>query len=313
MRATFIRTLTELAGTDERIVLLTADLGYLAIEDFATRFPDRFCNVGVAEQNMIGVATGMAEAGFIPFVYSIGNFAILRPYEFIRNGPVAQRLPVRIVGIGAGMEYGHDGISHHTIEDIAITRVQPGLMIVAPADPLQARTALINTWNLPGPIYYRIGKNEKSVIAELNGAFDLKRLQWLSEKGDILFLATGNVAVEAAEAVHLLRKEGIFCAAAIVSNFNPSPDEELAEVLGRFRTVITIESHYVTGGLGSLAAEIIAEHQLKTRLIRRGLRQAPDGLSGSLDCLYQRHGLSRVQLADTVRLCVQNSAAAEVL
>jgi transketolase len=313
MRATFIQTLTELAGTDERIVLLTADLGYLAIEDFATRFPDRFCNVGVAEQNMIGVATGMAEAGFIPFVYSIGNFAVLRPYEFIRNGPVAQRLPVRIVGIGAGMEYGHDGISHHTIEDIAITRVQPGLMIVAPADPPQARTALVKTWNLPGPIYYRIGKNEQSVIPELNGAFDLKRLQWLSKKGDILFLATGNVAVEAAEAVRLLRKEEIFCAAAIVSNFNPSPDEELAEVLGRFRAVITIESHYVTGGLGSLAAEIIAEHQLKTRLIRRGLRQTPDGFSGSLNCLYQRHGLSRVQLADTVRLCMQNSVATEVL
>src|ERR1039457_3398313 len=137
MRATFIKTLTDLAGTDPRIVLLTADLGYLAVEDFATRFPDRFCNVGVAEQNMIGVATGMAEAGFIPFVYSIGTFAVLRPYEFIRNGPVAQRLPVRIVGIGAGMEYGHEGISHHTIEDIAITRVHPGLMVVAPADPPQ--------------------------------------------------------------------------------------------------------------------------------------------------------------------------------
>jgi transketolase len=252
----------------------------------------------------------MAEAGFIPFVYSIGNFALLRPYEFIRNGPVAQRLPVRIVGIGAGMEYGHDGISHHTIEDIAVARVQPGLMIVAPADPPQARTALEKTWDLPGPIYYRIGKNEHAVIPELHGAFDPERLQWLADQGDVLFLATGSVALEAVEAVRLLREQGIFCAAAIVSNFNPSPDEELAEALARFRVAITVECHYVTGGLGSLAAEIIAERQLRTRLIRRGLRQTPDGITGSLDYLYQRHGLSRVQLADTARLCLRDSAAA---
>src|SRR3982750_4446379 len=102
MRAAFVRTLVELAERDDRVFLLTGDLGFMALEPFAERFPRRFVNVGVAEQNMVGVATGLAEAGFVPFVYSIAPFATLRPYEFIRNGPVHQRLPVRIVGIGGG-------------------------------------------------------------------------------------------------------------------------------------------------------------------------------------------------------------------
>src|SRR5881296_3546916 len=102
MRGAFVRTLVELADEDRRVALLTGDLGYMALEPFAERFPDRFFNVGVAEQNMVGIATGLAEAGYVPYVYSIATFATLRPYEFIRNGPVHQRLPVRVVGVGGG-------------------------------------------------------------------------------------------------------------------------------------------------------------------------------------------------------------------
>src|SRR3972149_3095847 len=109
MRIAFTKTLAELAEQDPRILLLTGDLGYMALEPFSERFPDRFFNVGVAEQNMVGLATGLAEAGFIPFLYSIVTFASLRPYEFIRNGPILHRLPVRIAGVGGGFEYGHNG------------------------------------------------------------------------------------------------------------------------------------------------------------------------------------------------------------
>src|SRR5580700_2046408 len=129
MRRAFVETLAELAGKDPRITLLTADLGFMALEPFSDKYPDRFFNVGVAEQNMVGVATGLAEAGFIPFVYSIVNFAVLRPFEFIRNGPIAHKLPVRIVGVGGGFEYGTNGISHYGIEDIGVLRTQPGLTI----------------------------------------------------------------------------------------------------------------------------------------------------------------------------------------
>ena len=137
MRAAFVRTLVELAAADRRIILLTGDLGFMALEPFMERFPDRFVNVGVAEQNMVGIATGLAEAGWLPFVYSIVTFATLRPYEFIRNGPVMHGLPVRIVGVGGGFEYGPQGLSHHGLEDVGVMRVQPGMTVVAPADHRQ--------------------------------------------------------------------------------------------------------------------------------------------------------------------------------
>ena len=127
MRGAFVRTLMGLAERDPRILLLTGDLGYTVLEPFAERFPDRFFNVGVAEQNMVGLATGLAGAGFIPFVYSIVTFASLRAYEFIRNGPILHHLPVRIVGVGGGFEYGTAGATHHGLEDVGVMRIQPVL------------------------------------------------------------------------------------------------------------------------------------------------------------------------------------------
>src|SRR5882724_5432233 len=121
---------------------MTGDLGHLAMEPFRERFPHRFLNVGVAEQNMIGLATGMAEAGFVTYAYSIATFAALRPFEFMRNGPVLHRLPVRIVGMGMGFEYGHAGPTHHALEDIGALRTLPGLSVIIPADPAQAYTAI---------------------------------------------------------------------------------------------------------------------------------------------------------------------------
>ena len=139
MRGTFVNTLCDIARQDERIVLLTGDLGFTVLEPFREAHPKRFYNVGVAEQNMVGLATGLAESGLIPFCYSIGTFASLRPFEFIRNGPVLHHLPVRIVGLGAGFEYGTAGTTHFSLEDIGVLRTQPGLDIIAPADFEQRR------------------------------------------------------------------------------------------------------------------------------------------------------------------------------
>ena len=138
MRKAFIDSLCELARVDERVLLLTGDLGFMVMESFRKNFPKQFINMGVAEQNMIGVATGLAEAGFLPYCYSIATFASLRGFEFIRNGPVLHRLPVRIVGMGMGFEYGHAGPTHYAVEDIGALRTLPGLTIVIPADSAQA-------------------------------------------------------------------------------------------------------------------------------------------------------------------------------
>lgn len=299
MRRAFAETLAELAARDERIVLLTGDLGYMALEPFSDRFPKRFFNMGVAEQNMVGVATGMAEAGFIPFVYSIVTFAVLRPFEFIRNGPIQHRLPVRIVGVGGGVEYGHNGLSHYGLEDIGVLRTQPGISIIAPSDSAQTRAAMLQTWDSPGPIYYRLGKDDKSVIEGLEGRFDPEKCQMIGQGSDFLFVTTGNITQEVVGAAKLLAEKGVNCSVALVSSFNPAPLDDLSAILSRFPTVSTVESHYITGGIGSLVAEIIAERGLACRLTRFGVRDMPDGRTGSQEWLYESLGLSAQALANS--------------
>ena len=161
------------------------------------RFPERFFNVGVAEQNMVGTATGLAEGGYIPYVYSIATFASMRAFEFIRNGPILHRLPVRIVAVGGGWEYSTAGPTHHGIEDVGIMRTQPGIALVVPADPQQVRTAMLATGDLTGPVYFRIGKDDKAHVPGLDGRFRLGRLEVVCDGADLLILAMGSVASEA--------------------------------------------------------------------------------------------------------------------
>lgn len=301
MRQAFATTLAALAERDPRILLLTGDLGYMALEPFSEKFPGRFFNVGVAEQNMIGIATGLAEAGFIPFVYSITTFATLRPYEFIRNGPVLHRLPVRIAGVGGGFEYGHAGPTHHGLEDVGVMRLQPGLAVVAPADYAQAKAALLATWNLPGPVFYRLGKDDKSLVPGLDGRFDLGRVQLIREGRDLLWIAMGSVAREAAAAAEELAREGVSSTVAVLASVQPAPAADLEALLARFPLALTVEAHYVAGGAGSLAAEIIADKGLGCRLLRCGVREAPEARGGSQEFLHGLHGLSRDSLVATAK------------
>jgi transketolase len=298
MRKVFVETLCGLARRDPRVLLLTGDLGYLALEPFAAEFPGRFFNCGVAEQNMVGVATGLAEAGYIPYVYSIATFSALRPYDFIRNGPALHKLPVRIVGVGGGFEYGHNGITHYALEDYAVMRAQPAVTVIAPADLAQARAALEETWQTPGPVYYRLGKNEAPPVPGLEGRFGGGLARLTPPAGeDLLLLAAGAVSAEAAAAAELLRAAGSPCALAVLARLNPAPEEELAGLLAGFRLVMTVESHYVNGGLGSLAAEIIASRGLGCRLRRRAVEAMPAGFSGSEAHLNRLSGLDAASLA----------------
>jgi transketolase len=295
MRAALMRSLLWLAEQDERVVFLTGDLGFSVVEPFAERFPERFFNVGVAEQNMVGIATGMAEAGFIPYVYSIVTFASLRPYEFIRNGPVLHRLPVRIIGVGGGFEYGHAGPTHHGVEDVAVMRTQPGLHVVVPADVDQAVTALRMTGKLSGPIYFRLSKDDRCHIPELQGRFTLGRAEQIREGDDLAFVTMGPVTREAMAAAQDLAQLGIESSVFVVASVTPPPSGHLAQALSGFDTVITVEAHSIVGGLGSLVSEVVAENGLGCRVIRRGVSAQPS-LGGSETYLLERHGLSRTAL-----------------
>jgi transketolase len=298
MRAEFAAELVAVAREDPRIVLLTGDLGFAVLEPFAEEFPDRFFNVGVAEQNMLGLATGLADAGLLPFAYSIATFASMRPYEFLRNGAALHELPVRLVGMGAGFDYGHNGVTHYALEDVAIMRAQPAVSTVAPADAEQARNALRATLDRPGPIYFRLCKNGAAVPG-LDGRFELGHAQRIAEGQDVALLALGDMAATACAAAQELARAGISASVTVVSSFNPSPVEDLQEALEDVPLALSIEAHYVTGGLGSLVAEVIAERNLDCRLVRKGIEQMPRGATGSPSYLYEQAGLSAAQIAQT--------------
>lgn len=300
MRVTFAETLAELAASDRRIVLLTGDVGFMALDAFVTQHPDRFFNAGVAEQNMIGLATGLAEAGFIPFVYSITPFAVLRPYEFIRNGPVMHRLPVRIVGVGAGVEYGMNGFSHYGLDDIAVTRTHRDFCVLAPADFRQARNVLLATWHRAGPIYYRLGKDQQTVVPGLDGHFAWDAPTLVRDGHDLLLATTSSIAAETATVVDQLAKSGISAALAVVAQINPPPVAALASLLRRFRLVCSVENHFPNGGLGSMIAEIAADHALGCRVLRIGASGDIAGRSGSTAFMHRHLGLSAEQISQSV-------------
>jgi transketolase len=306
VRREFVEALVELAEQDERALLLTGDLGYMALEPFAERFPQRFFNAGVAEQNMVGLATGLAEAGFTPFVYSIATFASMRPYEFVRNGPVLHDLPVRVVGMGGGLDYGSNGLTHYALEDVALMRAQPGMTVIVPADSEQASAAVRVTPDVDGPLYLRLEKDTTS-IPGLDGRFALGRAQLLGSGEDVALVAMGGVAREAIKASELLAEQGLGATVAVVSSVAPAPADDLAELLGRVPLAVTVEAHYVTGGLGSLVSEIVAERGLECRVVRCGVRSVPAGRTGSRDALYELHGLTGARIAETASETIMSS------
>jgi len=304
MRTTFFRTLAELAKVDQRIMLLTADLGYLAIEPFANEFPDRFINVGVAEQNMVGMATGLAEAGFIPFTYSISPFSTIRPYEFIRNGPIAHHLPVRIIGVGGGVDYGIDGLTHYGLEDIGIMRTQPGISTIIPADAAQVRSALLATWDRSEPIFYRLGKGGQDQIPNLNGHFDFGKVDILNSGDDLIIFTIGNITKEVLSARDILMSRGIFPKLVLISSLSFEYPQEIAELISHYSLAISVEDHYVNSGLGSMISEIIAENNLMCKLIRCGFKTTLDGLTGSKNYIHKKNRLSSHELANTIMLSI---------
>ena len=301
MRNSFISRLEILAEKDKRIVFLTGDLGFSVVESFQEKFPDRFFNVGIAEQNMAGIATGLAEAGMIPFIYSIAPFSLVRPFEFIKNGAVLHDLPIRVVAIGAGFEYGNLGFSHFLLEDIALTRIYSNLHCYAPGNNLVANSVLDSTYEVDNPVYYRISKNMLNLSNEM--ITDYKGDSIVSFQGGVLnnvcIFAYGEMAEEALKAKC---EDDVFDLYSVV-NYNPVPTNEIVEIISQYRAVVTLESHYINNGIGSLIAEIIAEHSLECKLKRMGIRRTNFKLLGNTDFMYQSNYIDKSSILKLVRQC----------
>ena len=301
MRSALISSLLDIAERDTRIVLLTGDLGFSFLEPFANKFPDRFYNVGVAEQNMIGIASGLAANGFIPFVYSIAAFAVLRPLEFIRNGPIFHHLPVRIIGVGSGVDYSLNGITHFAMEDIAVLRSQPNINIFTPGSPEQLSFSIKENWEDPAPAYYRISRNYvDNPNMSLPSQFQLGKPLTLKGGERILLATFGCMWQSTMEVAKILSQNDIEAEVLFFPTLNPCNENELRETLGRFSLVASIESHYRTGGLGSLIAEALSSTPNSSALERFGLDQTFDSGLGDQDYLHTIAGMHPQTIAETI-------------
>jgi len=290
MRTVFIETLCELAAEDERVWLLTGDLGYSVLERFAGRFPDRYVNVGVAEQNMMGVAAGLARCGKVPFVYSIANFPTFRCLEQIRNDACYHEANVKIVAVGGGFVYGAHGYTHHGIEDLAILRALPGMTVVAPADPVEARLATRAIVHAAGPCYLRLGKAREAVVHEKEPAFRLGEAILVRPGSDATLISTGGMLGEAVEVAASLARDGIDVRVLSMPTVKPLDTAAVLRAARETGVVITVEEHSVTGGLGSAAAEVVAESGVGVRFRRFGVPDRVHHVAGSQTYLRQLCG-----------------------
>jgi transketolase len=270
MRTAFIKTLCEIATEDERIWLLCGDLGYSVLEEFADLFPARFVNVGIAEQNMIGMAAGLAMCGKVVFVYSIANFPTLRCLEQIRNDVCYHNLNVNIVAIGAGFTYGAHGYTHHALEDLAILRTLPNLQVIAPGDPVETQLITRHLIDDPSPAYLRLGKAGEPVVHTHPPDLQAGRMILLKPGTDVLMISTGGMLVNTIAAAAEAANHGVSVAVWSCPFIKPLDREAILQASQDFSLIMTIEEGTICGGLGSAVAEVITEstNDKKSRLVR---------------------------------------------
>lgn len=293
MRTAFFETLCRLAANDDRVMLLTGDLGFGVVEGFAKRFPDRFINVGVAEQNMTGVATGLALSGKVVFTYSIANFPTLRCLEQIRNGPCYHQANVKVVSVGGGLVYGSLGMSHHATEDLAVMRALPNMTVLAPGDPAETVAATEALLELPGPGYLRLGRAGELVVHQEAISFRLGHALCLREGQDATLISTGGMLETTVQVAALLADKGISCRVVSMHTVKPLDTTAVTNAARQTCLVVTIEEHSVIGGLGGAVAEVIAELDgAHAPLLRIGLPSAFAPRAGSRDYLAAQFGLS---------------------
>jgi transketolase len=272
MRTTFINTLTEEAKSNENIFIITPDLGFSVLERFRDLFPNRFLNVGIAEQNAVGVASGLALSGKIVYVYSIVPFVTMRCFEQVRVDAAYMNTNIRLVGVGAGLSYGPAGATHHSIEDIAVMRSLPNMTVCCPGDPLEVREIVRQSVNYPGPMYIRIGKNGEPTIHKENQQLIIGKAIQITEGEDLIIITTSNMLEEGKQIVNSLKGKGK--SATLVSMHTIKPFDTVA-VLGLINKripMVTLEEHNIIGGLGSAVAEVIAESGQAVRFKRIGIK-----------------------------------------
>jgi transketolase len=302
MRTAFFNELLELAETDPKIMVVTGDLGFGVVDGFVGRFPDRFVNVGVAEQNMTGVAAGMALTGKTVFTYSIGNFPTLRCLEQVRNDIAYHRANVKVVTVGGGFAYGGLGMSHHATEDIAIMRALPEMVVLVPGDPFETASLTRAAAALDGPCYLRLGRAGEPNVHSGPVDVEIGKAMVVREGSDVSLIASGAMLRVAMEGAELLAKEGLEARVLSMHTIKPLDVDAVAAAAAETKGIVTIEEHNVLGGLGGAVAEAVAEGGPYPSFFRRiGVPDAYAPVVGDQSFLWEHFGLTAAEVARAVR------------
>lgn len=292
MRTAFIDAVTSEAGADNRIALVVGDLGFGVVERFRDRFPDRYVNAGVAEQDMIGLATGMALAGAISVTYSIANFAVLRCLEQIRNDICYHAANVKVVAVGGGLAYGALGVTHHGTEDIAAVRSLPEMRVIVPADATESRWAIQTALRTPGPFYIRLGRNGEPAVHRSEQPLELGRAALLREGASATVIGIGSVLGGAMQAADELATRGLDLRVLSMHTVAPLDEDAVLAAADETGAVLTLEEHCIMGGLGSAVAEVLAESGRSVPFRRLGLPRSFVDRVGSHEDLRNYYGLT---------------------
>jgi transketolase len=272
MRTTFINTLTEEAKSNDNIFIITPDLGFSVLERFRDLFPNRFLNVGIAEQNAVGVAAGLALSGKIVYVYSIVPFVTMRCFEQVRVDVAYMNTNVRLVGVGAGLSYGPAGATHHSIEDIAIMRNLPNMTVCCPGDPIEVREIVRQSVAYQGPMYIRLGKNGEPVIHSENQPITIGQAVQVTQGKNLIIITTSNMLEEGKQIVDALQEAGKSASLVSMHTIKPFDSQAVLDLIKTGIPMVTLEEHNIIGGLGSAVAEVIAESGQAVRFKRIGIK-----------------------------------------
>ena len=294
MRNTFIKYLTEQARFDKRIFVITPDLGFSVLEKFRDEFPDRFLNTGIAEQNAIGIAAGLALSGKLVYVYSITPFVTMRCFEQVRLDIAYMKTNVRLVGVGAGLSYGAAGATHHAIEDIAIMRALPNMVVCCPGDPIEVRELVRQSFNFNGPIYFRLGKNGEPNIHNKETDIKIGQAIKITEGDDMTLITTGNMLEQGYHWMRQLKEQGKSITLLSMPTVKPIDREAIIKIINKGAPIVTLEEHNIIGGLGSAVAEIIAESGKGVKLVRRAIPDVFSHYVGSQSFLRKQFGLDKL-------------------
>jgi len=302
VRNTFSETLYQEATANPDVYIVVADISPAgSMGKFSSQYPERFINVGVAEQSMIGIAAGLALKGCQPFAYTIATFSLYRPFEMIRDDLCYQNLPVTVVGMGAGVIYSTLGGTHHTQEDIAIASALPNMQVLAPCDPLECVEA--TRWcarQKNGPVYLRIGKAGEPVLTANAEPWHFGKLRYLRRGSDICILTYGVITAMAVEIADKLAAQGRSVSLVSAHTLKPLDREGITTALQQHRHVVVIEEHAPQGGLASQVKQIAWDARATCRLDTFTLQDAFIHNYGSTNDLLAAHGLSPERILATI-------------